>query len=69
MKVKFQRSNGEIICLGSGTEQECHAIITDFLNAHNYKSYYRRCWEEDGMTKVDVGSWSEFFYLVKEDGE
>lgn len=69
MKVKFQRNNGEIICLGHGTETECRKIIQQFLNVHNFKSHYWRCWEEDGMTKIDVGSWSEFFYLVKEDGE
>ena len=27
-----------------------------------FKSYYMRTWEEDGMTKIDVGSWNEFFY-------
>ena len=27
-----------------------------------FKSYYTRIWEEDGRTKIDVGSWTEFFY-------
>ena len=27
-----------------------------------FNSHYMRVWEEDGMTKIDVGSWSEFFY-------
>ena len=42
-----------------------------------FKSYYTRAWEEDGMTKLDVGSHTEFFYwegkitamTMKEDGE
>ena len=28
-----------------------------------FKSYYCRYWEENGLIKYDVGSWSEFFYL------
>ena len=27
-----------------------------------FVSYYTRVWEEDGMTKIDVGSHTEFFY-------
>ncbi len=27
--------------------------------------YYTRTWEEDGMTKIDVGSHTEFFYWEK----
>lgn len=27
-----------------------------------FKSYYTRIWEEGGRTKLDVGSWTEFFY-------
>ena len=30
-----------------------------------FKSYYRRQWEDEetGMIKIDVGSWTEFFYV------
>lgn len=31
-------------------------------NAPKFKSYYTRIWKEDGMTKIDVGSHTEFFY-------
>ena len=31
-------------------------------NAPRFKSYYTRIWEEDGLTKIDVGSHTEFFY-------
>lgn len=27
-----------------------------------FVSYYTRIWEEDGMTKIDVGSHTEFFF-------
>ena len=30
--------------------------------APRFKSYYTRVWEEDGMTTIDVGSHTEFFY-------
>lgn len=67
MNLKFERANGEVICLGDySTKVECYKAIQDFLSAHHFKSYYTRCWEEDGMTKVDVGSHCEFFYIVEE---
>ena len=40
-----------------------------------FVSYYTRVWEEDGMTKLDVGSHTEFFFWegkyneVKDDSE
>ena len=39
-----------------------------FLNEHDYKSYYQRRWVEDGKVAVDVGSWSEFFWISHSDG-
>lgn len=27
-----------------------------------FKRYYTRIWEEDDMTKIDIGSHTEFFY-------
>ena len=50
------------------TVKECHQIIMKFLNDHNYKSYYQRMWVEDGKVTVDVGSWSEFFWISRSDG-
>ena len=45
-------------------------VIRNFLADHNYKTYYVRSWEENGRIKIDVGSWSEFFYTdLKYDGE
>ena len=50
------------------TIKECHQIIMKFLNEHDYKSYYQRRWVEDGKVAVDVGSWSEFFWISHSDG-
>ena len=32
------------------------------VNAKRFKSYYKRVWKEDNLTKIDVGSHTEFFY-------
>lgn len=34
-------------------------------NKEPFKRYYTRIYEEDGMIKIDVGSWTEFFYIEK----
>lgn len=50
--------------IGVATSRDlAFAVITNFLNEHHYKSYYWRCWEEGRRLKIDVGSWSEFFYI------
>ena len=49
---------------------EVYANIRKFIDKCNeakrsgkpFEWYYTRVWEEDGMTKIDVGSHSEFFY-------
>ena len=50
------------------TVKECYQIIMKFLDDHNYKSHYQRIWVEDGKVAVDVGSWSEFFWISRSDG-
>ena len=40
-----------------------YKIMDEFMDEHNFKSYYKRVWEENGRIKVDAGSWSEFFYV------
>lgn len=58
----FQRSNGEHRLLVSDvTEKEAYTKMQKFMHNHNFKSYYTRSWEEDGVKWYDVGSWSEFF--------
>lgn len=66
--VYFQRSNGEFILLVDSIEEEyVWLVIKDFLNKHNYKSYYTRSWEKDGIKWYDVGSHTEFFAWTKEE--
>lgn len=63
MKVYFENSEGKRRVIGENinTRQEVMKIIQDFLNEHNYKSYYTRAWCKDGWTWFDVGSHTEFF--------
>lgn len=63
--VLFQNSEGEKRIIGiAKTEKAAFKVINDFLNDHNYKPYYRRIWEKDDKTTVvDVGSYTEFFYI------
>ena len=64
MYLYFKNSRGIMRPLLSGTEEECWAGIKEFLRANNYTSCYYRVWEtEPGVRQIDVGSWSEFFYI------
>ena len=85
-KLWFQNCNGEerVIADCANWFGVCNAInnFIDSCNAakpadNQFKSYYMRAWDEDGRTKIDVGSWDEFFYWegriaamdMKKDGE
>ena len=61
----FENSKGESRIIGTvENEESAFKIINDFLNEHNYKSYYKRTWEiGDNTTVVDIGSWAERFYI------
>ena len=64
MKLYFQNSSGvERLIEEPSNREEVVKEINKFLYDHNYKSYYTRVWEEDDRLMIDVGSWSEFFYL------
>ena len=64
IKVIFQNSRHEERQIGTASDkEEAMKIIDKFLNEHNFKSYYKRLWEENGRIKIDVGSWTEFFWL------
>ena len=67
----FQNSRGqERIIAEVNNFNDVFTHIRNFLDAHNYKSYYIRSWGEGGRIKYDVGSWSEFFYTdLKEEDE
>lgn len=53
--------------IGKGrTLNQARKAIFRFLDNHNYKSYYQRMWEDENGIWIDVGSWTEFFYIKKE---
>ena len=65
-KVTFKDKNGnkKIIGFAIGSNKACK-LIYDFLDEHNYKSYYKKFWVENGKIQVDVGSWTELFYIER----
>ena len=71
MIIYFENSKKElreIANIQNGTREKAIKEISKFLKAHNFKSYYQRLWNVqmngEQMTCVDVGSWSEFFYIT-----
>ena len=68
MKLYFENSYGERrVIAAPSTEENALEIIHAFCKERNFKIYYTRSWINDNGEKVyDVGSWSEFFYLVNE---
>ena len=68
MKVLFEDKYGRYREIANvETKQEVNKTIADFLNAHNFKSYYTRNWvreaEDCFYVMYDVGSHSEFFCI------
>ena len=63
-KVIFRNSRGQEREIGrAADQQEANQIIEQFMDDHNFVSYYTRGWIEDGRIWLDVGSWTEFFIL------
>jgi hypothetical protein len=64
MKLYFENSYGqERVIAEVENENEAFKEIHKFCDEHNYKSYYTRTWEKNGIRYFDVGSHSEFFKL------
>ena len=64
----FQNSRGEYrLLLADVTEDEALKEMHKFMDDHNFKSYYTRSWEIDGVKTYDVGSWTEFFHWTKKE--
>lgn len=62
--VKFRNSEGEIREIGKAdNENEVYSIVNKFLEDRNFKSYYKRVWNANGRTVIDVGSHTEFFHV------
>ena len=72
MILYFENSHGKRREIGRPQiEEEVYKIIKDFLDDHNYKSYYTRSWINEGDNKekiYDVGSHTEFFILYNSKG-
>lgn len=66
----FERYNGQYLLIKENVKDIDEALkeISDFLERHNYNSYYTRYWTDADETTFDVGSWSEFFKLAPADG-
>ena len=65
LNVMFENSKGQKRIIGAVENEElAFSVINDFLDDHNYKSYYQRTWQKDDKTTVvDVGSHTEIFYI------
>lgn len=68
MKLYFENSYGQRrIIAKPQNDDEAMKEIRKFCKDRKFKIYYVRKWQNDKGEKVyDVGSWSEFFYLVDE---
>lgn len=66
-KVIFENSRKQEREIGTAVDMEgTYKIIDEFLEEHNFKSYYKNvCEIEKGKIRVDVGSWSEVFYIIE----
>ena len=63
-RVIFQNSRQEERQIGLADDiDHANKIINKFLDDHNFKSYYTRGWMENERMCLDVGSWTEFFYI------
>ena len=61
----FERSNGERLLLAENvTQKAAFTVMQQFLDDHNYHSYYTRTWQRDNELWMDVGSHTEFFVLI-----
>lgn len=68
MKLTFYNRKGKQQVLGIfETQNEAEQMIRDFLREHNYNAPYWRVTNFDDRWVYDVGSWSEFFAIYKND--
>lgn len=67
LKVIFRNSKGQERTIGEAKDrQEANQIMKQFMDEHNFTSYYTREWKAEGRIWLDVGSWSEFMILEEE---
>lgn len=64
MKVYFKDSHGKKRLLKEvETKEDVWKVIQEFLDDHDFTSYYTRLWFTDGYTWFDVGSHTEYFLV------
>lgn len=72
LTLYFENSQGKRREIGKPkTEKGIFKLIHQFLNEHNFKSYYTRIWlnPDNELEKIyDVGSHSEFFICYNPKG-
>ena len=64
------RNNKRYLIANVETFKDVFRSINEFIDQCNenrpkekqFKSYYTRIYTSEGLTELDVGSWSEFFY-------
>ncbi len=64
MKVYFRDSYGKKRLLKEvETKENAWRVIQEFLDDHDFTSYYTRLWFTEGYTWFDVGSHTEYFLV------
>lgn len=64
MKLYFKDAYGnKRVIAEPKTEEDALDVIQKFCDERNFKIYYMRWWDKDGVRTYDVGSHSEFFLL------
>ena len=68
MNLYFQNSQGKLKLIAEPeTDKEVYAAIKQFLDNHNFKSYYTRTWiDERNIKWFDIGSHTELFLCSEE---
>lgn len=68
MTLYFGHSKNDCRCIAHPqNEKEIYQLINKFLEERNYKSYYIRSWSDSkGVTTLDVGSHTQFFFYKEE---
>lgn len=68
MKVLFKNSQGQKREIAEvKSVNEGYVEIQKFCTERNYEPHYYRTVKRDNVLKVDVGSHTEFFYIVEEE--
>ena len=64
MKLFFKKDGCEEILIAEpSSKKEVVETIKSYLKENNYQYYYMSLWEEEGRLFVDVGSYTENFFV------